>query len=283
MACVLHAAAVMKVARVIAVTAVIGWTQGMSAPPASAQGAQAGAQGTGTPQRTGTGTSEVSPDADQLLRRMSDFLGQQKAFSVNVDGTTEAIYRTGQKVQVHSTGLAYVRRPGELRMEKTGDDGSALAISDGRTFTFYTKRQNGYVTTPAQATLDQTLAKVEESGNVELPGADLLYKDSYTGLMSDVVSGESLGASVVQGTPTQHLAFRGRDVDWQIWVEDGPRPLPRKYVITSKNIEGAPEYEILLRDWNLDPKFPDDAFKFKAPPGAMPIGANPQAPARTPR
>jgi hypothetical protein len=255
----------MQVARVIAVAAVVVSAQGLSSSPAGAQGGPAEAQGAGGEK------AEVSHDADQQLRRMSDFLGQQKEFSVKVDGTTEAIYRTGQKVQVHSTGMAYVRRPKELRMEKTGDDGSAIAVSDGRTFTFYTKRQNGYVSTPALATLDQTLAKVEESGNVELPGADLLFSDSYTGLMEDVVSGESLGASVVEGVSTQHLAFRGRDVDWQIWIEDGPRPLPRKYVITSKNIEGAPEYEIVLRDWNLAPKISDDLFKFKPPPGAAPI------------
>jgi hypothetical protein len=225
---------------------------------------------------------EVSPEADQLLRRMSDFLGQQKQFSVKVDGTTEAIYRTGQKIQVHSTGAAYVKRPDKLRMEKTGDDGSAMAFSDGKTFTFYTKRQNGYVSVPAGADLDDTLAKVQDSGKIEMPGADLLYRDSYKGLMEDAVSGELIGASVVQGTPTQHLAFRGREVDFQIWIEDGPRPLPRKYVITSKNIEGSPEYEILLSDWNLDPKLQDDFFKFKPPPGAQPIGTNAPAPPRTP-
>ncbi len=272
----LHPTGVMQLGRFVAVAAVIGWTQGVSSSPAGAQGTPAGAQGTDST------ASEVSPEADQLLRRMSEFLGQQKEFSVKVDGTTEAIYRTGQKIQVHSTGKGFVRRPGEVRMEKTGDDGSAQVFSDGRTFTFYTKRQNGYVSMPASPTLDETLAKVQESGKIELPGADLLYRDSYTGLMDDVVSGESLGASVVEGTPTQHLAFQGRDVDWQIWIEDGPRPLPRKYVITSKNIEGAPEYEILLSDWNLDPKLSDDFFKFKPPPGAAPIGTNSPAPPRTP-
>ena len=138
----------------VAVAAVIGWTQGLSSSPAGAQ-APTGGQGTGSQ------ASEVSPDADQLLHRMSDFLGQQKAFSVKVDGTTEAIYRTGQKIQIHSTGVAYVKRPGQLRMEKTGDDGSAQAFSDGRTSAFYTKRQNGYVSTPAAATLDDTLSKVQ--------------------------------------------------------------------------------------------------------------------------
>lgn len=282
MARAVHPDRPMQLARVIAIAAAIGSTQGVSSSPAKAQGPGGAQEPPAGAQGPGSNASEVSPDADRLLRRMSDFLGQQKEFSVEVDGTTEAIYRTGQKIQVHSTGMGYVRRPGQRRMEKTGDDGSALALSDGRTFTFYTKRQNGYVSVPASATLDETLAKVEESGKIELPGADLLYRDSYAGLMDDVVSGESLGASVVQGTPTQHLAFRGRDVDWQIWIEDGPRPLPRKYVITSKNIEGAPEYEILLSDWNLDPKLPDDLFKFKPPPGAAPIGTNTPASPRTP-
>jgi hypothetical protein len=208
---------------------------------------------------------------------MSDFLGHQKEFSVKVDGTTEEVLRSGQKAQVHSTGMVYVRRPSQIRIEKTADDGSALAVSDGKTFTYFSKPQNAYVSTPASPTLDATLSKAQDSGNVEieLPGADLLYADSYTGLMEDVVSGESLGASVVEGVPTHHLAFRGRDVDWQIWVEDGPRPLPRKYVITSKNIEGAPEYEIVLRDWNLDPKLSDDLFKFKPPPGSTPMKETP--------
>jgi hypothetical protein len=265
----------MQLARVVTVAAVVCCTQGMSSSPAGAQetGSQ-GAQG-----------AEVSPEADQLLRRMSDFLGEQKAFSVKVDGTTDTILKSGQKVQVHSTAMVYVKRPGHLRVDKTGDDGGAQAFSDGKTFTFYSKPQNAYVSTPASATLDATLEKVQGSSNpeVEMPGADLLYRDSYAGLMDDVVSGQSLGTSVVQGVPTHHLAFRGRDVDWQIWVEDGPRQLPRKYVITSKNIEGSPEYEILLSDWNLDPKLADDLFKFKPPPGAAPIGTSAPTKAPTPR
>jgi hypothetical protein len=96
--------------------------------------------------------------------------------------------------------------------------------------------------------------------------------------MEDVVSGELIGASVVEGVPTQHLAFKGREVDWQIWIEDGPRQLPRKYLITSKKIEGAPEYAILMSDWNLTPKFGDDFFNFKPPPGAAPIAPTGQPP-----
>src|SRR5215467_12991253 len=86
---------------------------------------------------------QVSSDADRLLRRMSDFLGQQKSFTIRVHGTTEAILKSGQKVQVHSAGVVSVKRPDKLRIEKSGDDGSALIVSDGKTFTFYSKTQNG--------------------------------------------------------------------------------------------------------------------------------------------
>jgi hypothetical protein len=224
---------------------------------------------------------QVNPEADRLLRRMSDFLGQQKSFTVRVHGTTEAILQSGQKVQVHSSGMVALKRPDKLRVEKTGDDGSAMVVCDGKTFTFYSKSQNAYVTTPAAGNLDVSLSRAQESGQVEMPGADLLYTDAYKGLMDDVVSGESLGRSMVGGVPTQHLAFRGRDVDWQIWIEEGPRPLPRKYVITSKGIDSSPEYEIVLSEWNLDPKLGDDTFRFQPPPGAQPLSSGttpPRAP-----
>jgi len=222
-------------------------------------------------QAAGAQTRQVSPEADRLLRRMSDFLGRQKSFSVKVDGTTEIILQSGQKVQVHSTGVVYVERPDQLRIEKSGDDGSSLIVCDGKTLTYYSKTQNGYVKTPASATLDATLSNLVASGQIELPGADLIYTDSYAGLMEDVISGKSLGTSIVDGVPTHHLAFQGRDVDWQIWIEDGPRPLPRKYVITSKGLEGSPEYEIVLSSWNLNPPVGDDLFRFQPPPGAEPI------------
>jgi hypothetical protein len=247
----------MRMSRLVVMIAVACWAQAAGARKQSTQ-------------------RQVNPEADRLLRRMSDFLGQQKSFTVEVKGTTEAILQSGQKVQVHSAGRVSVKRPDRLRVEKTGDDGSASIVCDGKTLSFYSKQQNAYMSTPAGPNLDATLSSAQESGKIEMPGADLLYTDSYTGLMQEVISGESLGPSVVDGVPTQHLAFRGRDVDWQIWIEDGPRPLPRKYVITSKKVEGSPEYEVVM-NWNLAPKLGDDLFRFQPPQGAQPLkgGATP--------
>jgi hypothetical protein len=66
----------------------------------------------------------------------------------------------------------------------------------------------------------------------------------------------------------EHLAFRDLDVDWQIWIEVGDKPLPRKYVITSKAVGGAPQYTLRMRDWKTNVTPAADAFSFKPPEGA---------------
>jgi hypothetical protein len=96
-----------------------------------------------------------------------------------------------------------------------------------------------------------------------MPGTDLLLTHAYDEMMADVLDAKHIGQGVVDGVECEHLAFRGVDTDWQIWIEAGARPIPRKYVITSKALAGAPQYTLRIKDWNTD-AIPDaDAFAFK--------------------
>ncbi len=63
--------------------------------------------------------------------------------------------------------------------------------------------------------------------------------------------------------------MRGDTVDWQIWIEDGDVPLPRKIVVTYKNMVGAPQHSILLSDWDLGAEVEDDWFVAEVPGGAV--------------
>ena len=74
-----------------------------------------------------------------------------------------------------------------------------------------------------------------------------------------------IGLGVVDGVECEHLAFRGPDTDWQIWIEPGAKPMPRKYVITSKTVAGAPQYTLRIRDWKTDAIADADTFVFKPP------------------
>ena len=66
--------------------------------------------------------------------------------------------------------------------------------------------------------------------------------------------------------------FRQKDVDWQLWVEAGANPIPRKLVITSKAVGGEPQYTLVIKDWRTDVPADDAAFVFNAPSGAQKVG-----------
>jgi hypothetical protein len=60
-------------------------------------------------------------------------------------------------------------------------------------------------------------------------------------------------------------------VDWQIWIEDGDKPLPKKFVITTKLMTGAPQFTVSIKSWNLSPKLKEDMFTFVPPKDAQRI------------
>jgi hypothetical protein len=77
---------------------------------------------------------------------------------------------------------------------------------------------------------------------------------------------------MVDGVLCDHIAFRGHDVDFQLWVEKNTaHALPHKYIITSKNVTGQPEFTVRLHDWQPNVALSNSIFQFSPPPGATKI------------
>jgi hypothetical protein len=214
--------------------------------------------------------AQVDPQADRLLRQMSDFLAAQREFTVRTEGTLDVVLDSGQKVQLNRAGDVRMQRPDRLRVDRVGDLANLRLYYDGRQLTVYGEGNNAYATTPAPPTVDATIDMALERLGLDAPGSDLLFSNPYAALTEDVRSGRYLGRAVVDGVSVHHLAFRNREgVDWELWVEDGPRPLPRKYVITSRDMPGSPQYSVNLSDWNLSPRLTQEQFRFVPPRDAM--------------
>jgi hypothetical protein len=96
-----------------------------------------------------------------------------------------------------------------------------------------------------------------------IPGADLLQSNVYDELMPLVVDAKDLGSGVIGGVECDHVAFRTDEVDWQIWIAQGARPYPCRYVITSKHVAGQPQYSMQVRDWKTGAEVASDDFSFK--------------------
>ncbi|WP_313950177.1 DUF2092 domain-containing protein [Accumulibacter sp.] len=209
----------------------------------------------------------LAPEAAAALKRTSDFLQTLKAFNVRIDSRTDEVLASGQKVQFGSLVDVSVVKPDRLRVDVVDDDQQRQFYYDGQSLALYGKAANYYASVAAPDTIIKVLAFAETKYGMALPVADLLAPES---LAENVKSGTYLGKGRVRGQLCDHYAFRQDDVDWQIWIQEGKTPLPRRIVITTKNEQGAPQHQSVL-SWNLSPKVPDSAFHYFPPKSARRI------------
>jgi hypothetical protein len=210
-----------------------------------------------------------SNEADKILKKMSDYIAGQKTLSITFDSDIEVITNTLQKIQFTSSGQVQMSRPDKLRATRTGGYADVEVVFDGKTLTMNNKDGNAFAQVEAAGSVDQVLDLLRDKHGVSAPGADLLLSNPFDVLMADVVDGVQIGLGVIDGVECDHLAFRNVDTDWQIWIEAGARPIPRKYVITNKAVAGAPQYTLRIKEWRAD--VPADAFAFKPAQGAKKV------------
>jgi hypothetical protein len=215
------------------------------------------------PQTALSQSTGIASEAQKLLKASTDFLARQQRFSVDTESSIEVVLDSGQKIQFDHTARATVERPNKLRAERTGDLVDQVFYYDGKSLTLHNPASNYYATTAAPGTLEEMLDFAREKLDVVAPAGDLLYKNAYDILMQDVTSGFVVGKGVVDGVRCDHLAFRAPHVDWQIWIEEGKRPLVRKLVITTRDKLNAPQFSVVMKNWNLEPKFSAGTFSFK--------------------
>jgi len=136
---------------------------------------------------------------------------------------------------------------------------------DGKTLTLLGKNPNLYTQLEVPGTIDHLVDELKDTYNRPLPAADLLLSNSYDDLMHGVINIKDLGSGVIGGVECDFLAFRTKDVDWQIWIAQGDRPYPCRYVITSKLLSSGPQYTIQIRDWKTGGDVAATDFRFKNP------------------
>lgn len=213
----------------------------------------------------------IDPQAEQVLKSMSDYLDQTKRFSVNTDISFEVVSNSGQKFQLNSVGAITMDRPSKFYITKKGMMCDAAFIFDGKTLTLHGKRLQFYMPIKVDGTIDDAIVAYERETGIPAPGADLLMSDTYNLLLSGVKSGLYVGKAFVDGHECHHLAFREAETDWQLWIRTGKTPVPMKYVITTKWHTGAPQYEIIYRDWDMAPSIDPAQFSFNPPGGTLKV------------
>ncbi|MNM71483.1 hypothetical protein D3C81_831490 [compost metagenome] len=210
-------------------------------------------------------------DAKNLMKKMSDFLAAQKTLSFSYDAELEVVTKDDQKLALANSGGIALTRPDKIRATRHGGFANMEMVFDGKTATLLGKNANAYMQVEAPGTIDQLVDVLRDKYNRPVPAADLLLTDVYDQLMADVTDIKDLGSGVIGGTECDYLAFRTKEVDWQIWIAQGEKPYPCRYVITSKHVAHSPQYSITFRDWKSGTEVADQDYAFAAPANAKKV------------
>jgi len=195
----------------------------------------------------------IDPEADKILLAMANNLKATPMLSADYDADQEIINLEGQKLQYSASGSIALDRAKGFRLTRKGPFADAEVIFDGKMISLHGKGMNVYAQFESPGpTVEAAADELRAVTGLDAPGADLLSSDPYTLLTDGVTEGAVVGTAFIGGVEADHLAFRTDLVDWQIWISKGDKPLPLKYVITTKWVTGAPEYSLRLTNWKTD-------------------------------
>lgn len=213
-------------------------------------------------------------DALSILKSMSDYMSKQATIEFSFDSDIEIITPQLEKIQFTNSGEALLSRPNMLRAHRKGGYADVSLYYDGETASVYSRHDNSFAQVVVPGTIDQLIGVLRAGHGVALPGADFLLSNAYEVLAADIMEAKHIGQGVIGGVECEHLAFRNFDTDWQLWVEIGEQAIPRKIVITSKTINGAPQYTFRVTGWNTDVKPTKEMFNFVPPTDATQLDPN---------
>jgi hypothetical protein len=219
---------------------------------------------------TAAAADDVDPGAIAALNKMGEYLRSLKSFQVQAATTRDEVLDDGQQIQRDSHVDLLARMPDRLRAEVNNADQHRLYLYDGKNLTVWGERVNFYATVAAPPTVGKLVTLLDDKYDIRIPLEDLFFWGTPQSKVGDIKSAMDVGPTEVEGVTCEHYAFRQEGLDWQVWIQEGDFPLPRRLVITTLSDDARPQY-IAVLTWNLAPSFNDATFEFDPPPGAQKI------------
>lgn len=210
----------------------------------------------------------VEPRVIQAITQMATYFDGADRISFKAWTTTEDVSSTLQKLQFDTVIKGAIERPNKVFLERVGADSGTMWF-DGTTAVILDKDENKYVKIPVTGGLDELIDKLDDLG-IEAPLAGLLRGGMLEHVKKQVFKGDYYGESLLGDIKTHHLAMRQDTVDWQLWIDQATNA-PRKLVITSKMLAGAPQHQVFIQEINKNPKLPEGTFTVSLPEGATEV------------
>jgi hypothetical protein len=215
------------------------------------------------PKQAAKGKEAVEPDALKALERMSNYLGTLNSVDIKGETTLDLVTNDGQRIQLGGNTHYRVHRPDGFEIDVNTDFRKRKFFYDGKQFTIFAPDLGYYASAPAPSTIRETLDVIRNKYNISLPLEDLFrWNDPMADRAEKLTSGYLVGPATVDGVATDHYAFRQGDRDWEVWIQKGDQPFPKKLAIVDRSDPAHPAY-VARFSWTANPTLAASDFIFK--------------------
>ena len=245
----------------------IGLTLACAISPALAQAPSAPQTSTTMPQWAQqdpiANEGAIEDEAIDALKEMSNFLMTANSLQIVSNGSLDVVTNSGQRIQLDGKTTYKVRKPAGFVIDYESDIKNRRFIYDGKNFTVYSPKLGFYSTVAAPATNREVLKTIYDKFGIALPLEDLFrWNDGANAdRIQALKAAYNVGVSTIDGVVTDHYAFREDNVDWEVWIQQGDQPFPRKLVIVDRHDPAKPTFIARLQ-WTMNPAFSDSDFAF---------------------
>ena len=223
----------------------------------------AGAEGGGN-------SGRVDAEAAAIVQRFCQYIQGLSSFSVDVTVSMSGSVGTMRLSNSEMLRLS-VARPNRMSVDYRTGVVPLSVVSDGTRLYTYLAQYNQYVIEEAPERWTELFESARPAAKVlemKIPLVEsILREDSYEAFMKDVVGGEKVGEEEIEGVKCHHLKFSQAQMDWEIWLTKGEKPLIRKIVPKLSSLGQSSEMWWRFDNWRFD-KAAADEFKIVTAVGA---------------
>ena len=209
----------------------------------------------------------IDPEVRAVLTRACRELSSARTVTYHAEINFDSVLSSGVKLQYAAEMDTAIRRPNRLAISYKSDLGTKAIWYNGTTLTIYDHAHRVYASTAAPDSIDAMLTQVADQKHLSIPLEGFDFSNPCRRAYGEIRRGKYIGINDVGGVACDHLAFIQQSADWQLWIDHSRTPLPRKIVITHKNVPSQPQWTAVFSKWRLNRKLPASLFQSRIPKG----------------
>lgn len=220
----------------------------------------------------------LTPEARAALTAMGAYLRSLKSFEVTAEGTGDQVTLTGQTIEYGAQLHYSVVLPDRMYAEISTGSRVRELFYDGLKLTISAPDTGYYADAPLNGSLGVLLERASTEYDIDLPLHQLFRWGDAARPTAWPSSGYKVGTAHCGKATCDQYAFRQPGLDWQLWIEQGAKPLPVRVVYTGTLDKARPQIAANLA-WTANPAIPATRFAFTPTDGASRIAIKKSTPA----